>query len=362
MSGSNPVTLVAPFSVLELAGHLSQSFHALGSTYSVRPSPITSVIRYMVDQERGLPRYPGGIHILLFRFEDWNNVVGLRGPYEGVHPESRRLIEANLAEMIRGMQNNAEVCFGALILVPCPPSPKYRRSKSALAFFAEIEDTLREAVVSYPQYLLSPATHFTAGWSEQTEAEFAPDFWKRLARQLVRVCYAAESRPWRGVVLGRQGAAESEILRAFVANQWRAGRPLALASEIGNAVLAAPGFAAIDQRHVDLAEKVRYLASQLMTPFHDLIFAGAEEECRQVSATHAPVLTLPIDIPAGLDRLANQLWCFDPLTERWLTEQDATFPSMPRLTSQALINLANYPASDVAACCVNGRVTTASNP
>jgi hypothetical protein len=45
----------------------------------------------------------------------------------------------------------ADACFGVLILALCPLNPDHQKRRAVRAYFATVEERLREAIAEYPQ-------------------------------------------------------------------------------------------------------------------------------------------------------------------------------------------------------------------
>jgi len=345
------IDLVASFSLAALKEQLAASFAALGSDYKFDISPHTSEIRYVLDQLGGLLKHPRDIHVMLFRLQDWNNVATASGEYEGVHPHSKELIEHNLRRMVAALHDAADACFGTVVLVLCPLTDRYRLSSSATAYFKAIEFRLREELADIPHFFVVnadgclPSPDRSWDSSDPDDPPFSAAFYERAARKIVRACYAAESRPWKGLVLSADhyAAADRLSLSAFVNKLWRAGRRLALVGR-GKAPDSTDNFAVCDFSSAPLNQKLQNLSAGLLLPDKELMFLGSAKECQDILLHTPHVLALPVlDEESSFDSLVSELWCLDPMLELWLTDPLSMTPTLPRLSARILMDIARNP-------------------
>ncbi len=348
-TGPHTVTLLAPFPSFRLAAHLQESFATLEWRYGLKTASETSAIRYVLDQQSGLPRHPAGIHVLLFRLQDWNHVAGVPEDYPGIHPASRELIERNLRRMIQGLQDTMQACFGTVVLVICPLANKHRLNREAAAYFAGLELQLREALAGGSQYFVLNANSLLSD-ADVDKSSYTDGFYGRLSRKITRICYAAEARPWKGLVLSADSSQTTDRVEiaSFVDKQWRGGRQVALVGD-GYGGESTDPYAALNFHPAPAWSKLRGIAEALLLPAHDIIFLGSPEECGHVQRHCPEVLALPIfSGPATLPLLADELWCFDPTPEYWLLEPESMHPTAPRLSSRTLMDLALHPHESLA--------------
>ena len=350
-TGPYTVTLLAPFSLSRLETYLAQSFATLGWRYRLKIASETSAIRYVLDQQSGLPRHPAGVHLLLFRLQDWNNVAEVPENYQGLHPASRELIERNLRKIIQGLQDTMQACFGTVVLVVCPPSGKYKLNRAAAAYFADLELQLREALAGGSQYFVFNAEDLVSAGDDDApsrepgDPNYTDRFYQQLSRKLARICYAAEARPWKGLVLSADSSRTIDRLemKSFLNQQWRGGRRLALIGE-GYGGEFTESYAALDFDPAPAWQKLRRISEALLLPAHDIIFLGSPEECECARRYCPEVQALPVfGGYSAFSRLADELWCLDPIPECWLLEPESMQPTVPRLPSRMLMDLAAHP-------------------
>jgi hypothetical protein len=87
------LTLAATLPVARLRRRLEAWIRVIGAPHCVEIAPEGLPHRYIVDPRHGLARRPDGIHVVMFRLDDWNN-FGCAESGDEIPPESQELVGA----------------------------------------------------------------------------------------------------------------------------------------------------------------------------------------------------------------------------------------------------------------------------
>jgi hypothetical protein len=345
------LTLAATFSVSTLKPKLQMWLQLIASPYCIEVAPCSLPHRYLIDPEHGLTRHCNGLHVILFRLDDWNNFGDASSRSDDIHPESRKMVERNLRLTIEAIEAAADMCFGSVALVLCPLTREHYQSDRVRDYFASVASRLSEVITGRSQYALLnaerliPESELECGDFENSGPPYPEPFVERLSRRIAQTCYAMESRPWTGLVLspGGHGITDSLEWRDFISYQWRCGRRVALASDHPLSTRD-ECYAATDFSPVPAWQKIPQLARELLTSEQDLIFLGRASECREIEERIPHMLALPIfDREWNWADALRELWCLQPIPEVWFSALDVPKPTLPRLSGPILLGLAAHP-------------------
>jgi len=341
-----PLTLAATFPAEPLVVPLRNWLRVIGSTVEIDSVSVSSPVRYVLDPTDGLHRRACGVHLILFRVEDWNHCPACAAHDSVLPPDSQSLIERNASRIIEAVDWVADSILGTVLIVVCPCAARYSRDAAAAEFLANIEQRLRDGVAAHGQFRVIGVAEGMRGSRGDgrgpTDDEYSTAFFEFLARTIARAYYAAESRPWRVLVLSPGGVSDVARWRAFVASQWRAGR--LVVSTVGDA----PGGLAEAEQWSDAgaappAQRVAAVARRLSAAHQDMVFLGDLQACSSVTQALPDVSAIPVFENSGeAFGLLSGLWCLDDFPETWSTEPESMIPTLPRLGSDMLLRLARH--------------------
>lgn len=314
-----------------LAARLKVWFQLLGFPYEVLTRQYHSLPSYILDPDGGLLRQPQCTHVFLIRVEDWNHCA--TSPYDGVHPESRKLIEHNLAASLESFDFAANR-LAQPVLIMLMPSHGTAHSSSLATFCLTIEDRLRTALHGMPNLRV------VSDWNHPV---IDPMDWT--ARQIARNLHAFHAERRRGVIVWFDAEVHKEEphWREFLSALWASGRRVALAgcSTPSRAVLDQYAAAALDA--APLANKLERLKKELLAADHELTILATPSQA-QTLRDLAPASTVLSILNSRLDFLDHyqHFWCFDALSEE-SGDNAPVDPIVPPLAHDLLLRLARAP-------------------
>lgn len=223
-----PVGVAASFTVEPLADAARYWLERIGIPARLEFGPYGQVLPRLLDPESGFGDHPGGVAVVLLRWEDWLR----RHDLDGGFPQAASLLDAQVRELARAVRTFRGRSSTPLVLCVCPASVRYREPPWS-ALFAGLSSRLSDLLADCPdtevarfdvavgRYPLAELDDPVA--DELGHVPYTPEGFAALGTLLAREVHRWRGRRVRTVLVDPAVAGRPELAR-LLHRQRRLGR------------------------------------------------------------------------------------------------------------------------------------------